>query len=344
MPEFVRRCRGDKAALGNAVLEETGIAMRWILTIATLCVITGLGWFWWSGGFDQLARFAASEQRAFQNQMASILRDLRAGQAGAFWLLMSASFAYGFFHAVGPGHGKVLIGGYGMGRQVAALRLSVLGFLASIGQAVTAIVLVYTGVWILNLTRQMMIGVTEEVMAPASYGAIALVGLWLAWRGLRKLWPRADHHPHDHHHGHDHHHDHHHGHDLHHDHDGSETCAHCGHKHAPSLEEVSQISSLKEALILVGGIAIRPCTGALFILIITWQMGIGATGVAAAFAMALGTASVTVGVALAAVGLRGGMLSAVSGAAAARVVPVVELLAGGVITIIAGGLLLRALG
>ena len=303
--------------------------MRRLVSAAALLVFLGLGWFWWSGGFDQLARFAAGEQRGFQNQSASHLRGLRGGEAGAFWLLMGVSFAYGFFHAVGPGHGKVLIGGYGVGRQVAALRLSVIGFVASMGQAVTAVILVYSGVWLLNLTRQAMVGVTEDIMAPVSYGAIALIGAWLVWRGLRKLRVQAQHHEASDAHDHDH-------------HEHGATCSECGHKHAPSLEEVSQINGLREAVGLIAGIAIRPCTGALFVLIITWQMGIGMAGIAAAFAMALGTATVTVGVGLAAVGLRGGMLNGLSNkGVAAHVVPVVEIAAGTVIVFIAGGLLLR---
>lgn len=310
--------------------------MRVVLSLCALALLTAGLWFWSSGGFDNLARVAADQQRAFQNDMAGMLRALRGGQAGAFWGLMGLSFAYGFFHAVGPGHGKVLIGGYGMGRKVAALRLAVIGFLASMGQAVTAVFLVYTGVWVLNLTRETLIGVTEDIMAPASYAAIGAIGLWLVWRGVQKLIRAARAQNHTDNHGHDH------AHDHTHDHGGH--CSECGHKHAPSLDEVSQIRSLREALGLIGGIAIRPCTGALFVLIITWQMGIGMAGVAAAFAMALGTASVTVAVGLAAVGMRGGLLSGLSDSGLlVRAVPVVELLAGAVITVIATGLLMRAL-
>jgi nickel/cobalt exporter len=95
---------------------------------------------------------------------------------------------------------------------------------------------------------------------------------------------------------------------------------------------------------LVGGIAMRPCTGALFVLIITWQMGIGGLGIGGAFAMALGTAMITVFVGLAAGGLRGGVLAGLSGSSqVARVVAGIELLAGSVVVFIAGGLLLRAL-
>ena len=257
--------------------------------------------------------------------MAQALRSIQTGQPGAIALLMSVCFAYGFFHAVGPGHGKVLIGGYGLARQVPWLRLSVISLLSSLGQAVTAVALVYAGVWVLNLTRERMIGVTEDVLAPVSYAAIGLIGLWLIWRGLRKIWPQETHN------------------DAHH-HTHGEVCGECGHKHGPSLEDLDKATTSREALSLIAGIAIRPCTGALFVLIITWQMGIAWIGVADAFAMALGTATVTIAVALAAVGFRGGLLGSLSGhPLAARIVPIVEITAGLFVAVIASGLFMRTI-
>ncbi len=284
-------------------------------------------WLWASGGFDALAAWAAGEQRVFQNEMAQGLRALRAGQPGAVMALMGVCFAYGFFHAVGPGHGKILIGGYGLGRAIPWLRLSVISLLASLGQAVTAILLVFCGILIFGLARQQMVGVTEDFIAPASYGAIALIGAWLIWRGVRKSMRQVAHAGHDHH-----------------THtDG--TCSSCGHKHGPDLDEVEQAGTLKEALTLIAGIAIRPCTGALFILIITWQMGIFWAGIAGAFAMALGTGAVTIAVGIASVGLRGGLMTALSGSAALTwVVPAIEILAGVLIAVVATGLFLRAVG
>lgn len=296
-----------------------------ILTLTTIVVLLGLVLFWWTGGFDRLAFWAAAQQRGFQNDMALSLRSARAGEAGAVLALLGGCFAYGLAHAAGPGHGKILIGGYGMARAVPMIRLSLIALAASLGQAVTAIAMVYAGVLVLNLGREVMVGTTEAIMAPISYGAIALIGLWLVWRGFRRLRKPSQAHDHTHE-------------------SGADTCGHCGHVHGPTLDQVENAGTLKEALLLIGGIAVRPCTGALFVLIITWQMGIGMLGIAGAFAMAIGTGLVTIAVGLAAGGLRGGLLAGIAGSPRfGQVTATVELLAGALVVVLAGGLLLRAI-
>ena len=306
-----------------------------IVPVALACGL--LLWFWGSGGFDHLAAWAAGEQREFQNQIARALRAARAEQPEAVATLLTVCFAYGFFHAIGPGHGKVLIGGYGLGRRVAFWRLSAISVLSSLGQAVTAVVLVYAGVLVFQMSRESLVGTTEQVMAPVSYAAIAAIGLWLVFRAVRSFARRhradAEIKAHDrHHHDHDHHH---------HDH---VACSDCGHRHGPTPDEVANAGTLREALILIAGIAARPCTGALFVLILTWQMGIALVGIAGAFAMALGTATVTTLVGWTSFGLRGGLLASASATRFASILaPTIELVAGLIIVVIASGLLLRAL-
>ncbi len=315
-----------------------------IVPVAIACGL--LLWFWGSGGFDSLAAWAAGEQREFQNQIARALRAARAEQPQAVATLLTVCFAYGFFHAIGPGHGKVLIGGYGLGRQVAFWRLSAISVLSSLGQAVTAVVLVYAGVLIFQLSRETLVGTTEQVMAPISYAAIAAIGSWLVFRGMRSFARRSrSDAAHGHSHDHEHHHDHHHEeHEHHHHHHHDEVCSDCGHRHGPSAEEVANVGSLREALVLIAGIAARPCTGALFVLILTWQMGIAMVGIAGAFAMALGTATVTTLVGWTSFGLRGGLLASASATRFASILaPTIELVAGLVIVVIASGLLLRAI-
>lgn len=101
---------------------------------------------------------------------------------------------------------------------------------------------------------------------------------------------------------------------------------------------------MKEALALIAGIALRPCTGALFVLILTWQMGIAWAGVGGAFAMALGTATVTILVGWGAFGIRNGMLASVAGSPRLALLgPVIEVAAGLAVVLLASGLLLRAI-
>lgn len=323
-------------------------------------VVAGLAlaiWLWPMGGFGRIEAWAADGQRDVQNAMARMLRALRGGETAALAGLLGLSFAYGFFHAAGPGHGKLVIGGYGLGRRVPMLRLVTLALVSSLGQAATAVALVYAGVFVFDWTRERMTDVADRMLEPVSYGAIALVGAWLVMRGLRRaLRMRGgagqDHgqgHGHDHHHhhdqGHDHDHRHDHGHEHGHEHghgpDG--TCS-CGHRHGVTLEEAAEVRSLRDAAMLVGAVALRPCTGAIFLLILTWKMEIGAVGIAGAFVMGLGTACVTIAVAVASVMMReGAMAQFMAGQGAARAAVAIELFAGLVVALIAGQLALSAL-
>lgn len=304
--------------------------MRALLIIAIGLALTLLG-LWIGGGFDQIASWAAALQRDFQNAMAGALRALRAGSPGATLGLMTVCFAYGFFHAVGPGHGKVLIGGYGLGARVPMVRLAGIALFSSLAQGLTAVILVYAGIFTLGWGSKQLVGAAENIFAPASYAAILLVGAWLILRGARKLWRQRQNQSHSNSHSHAHQGD-------------SDICDDCGHRHGPTPDEAARVSSLRDLLILVGAIAMRPCTGAIFLLILTWRMGIVAAGIAGTFAMALGTASVTIAVALAAVGLRESTLRGLTDAPLLRVaVPVLELCAGSIVVIVASQLLRAAL-
>ncbi|MFD1193291.1 nickel/cobalt transporter [Seohaeicola saemankumensis] len=286
-------------------------------------------WLWGMGGITAVERWAADGQRDAQNAMAGLLRRLKAGDAAALAGLLGFCFAYGFFHAAGPGHGKVLIGGYGLGRRVPVGRLAGLAVASSLAQAGTAVALVYGGVFILDWSRERMVATAETWLAPLSYLLIGLVGLWLLMRGARKLWGQRV--------GaammakvHDHHHDHHH-----HDHDHAH-CESCGHKHGPTVAEAAQVRSLRDALMLIGAVAVRPCTGALFLLILTWRMGIDAAGIAGAFVMGLGTASVTVLVAVLSVTARESALAQIAGGpATARALSLIEIAAGALVILVA---------
>lgn len=274
-------------------------------------------WLFGLGGMDLISHWAALQQREAQTALAAGLRAVRAGEPGAWITLMGVCASYGFFHAAGPGHGKLLIGGYGAAARVTALRLSTLAVISSLAQALTAIMLVGAGALVLGWSRARMTDTAEQVLAPASYGAIAMVGLWLAWRGLRRVRsvraaaPVAE--------------------------DG--TCHSCGHAHGPSVEQVASLTSWWDAVVIVVSIAMRPCTGAVFLLILCFGLGIPLAGIIGAMVMGLGTASVTVLVAILAVGTRRSALAGWSGSGAVRAIALIEIVAGAVIAVIATTLL-----
>lgn len=349
---------------------------RLILFLMPLALAVGVAlWLWLGGGVDRLAIWAADGQREAQNAIARAVRAIRQGEGGALFGLLSLSFLYGLFHAAGPGHGKLLISGYGLGRPVAALRLAGLALASSLAQSLTAVVMVVAGIGLLNWSRTQVTDAADGVLSLASYLAVAGVGLWLAVRGVRGLvQSRAPHTDHgsrptesraapigppsdrrgpplgsldvgegsdamtrgvarneDHGHTHpDHSHDH----------------AHCTHSHGPTPEEAAKVRSLRDALVLIGAVAIRPCTGALFLLIVTWRMEILPAGIAGAFAMGLGTASVTVLAALASVWLRRSSLDRLRASlpdplVAARLAAVTELAVGALVCFVALSLALR---
>jgi len=268
----------------------------------------------------ELIQWAKAQQQATQRELAGSIQAIRRGtDPWALWALLGGCFVYGVVHAIGPGHGKVLIGGAAFASRRTAWRMAGIGFLASLAQAVTAIVLVYAGLGVLALSSGAIIGTTERLLVPISFAAMVGIGIWIAWRGVRMVrhaaaTERGAHHHHghtcsghhhddgahdqDHDHGHQHHHDHSHSHHAH----SSECAAGC--KHMPTAEEVDRIGSWRDVLALIVAIGIRPCSGALIVLVIAWRFGLYGTGAASAFAMAVGTGIVVATVAIAATALR----------------------------------------
>lgn len=228
-----------------------------------------------------------AQQAAFYRSMSSAVMAAKANGTAAFGLSWLA-FLYGIFHAAGPGHGKAVISSYLVADDATVKRGIFLSFAAALAQAITAITIVGIAALILGATAKAM-GATVRWLEIAAYAGIIAFGLMLAFRKGRALIAalrgKHDHHAHDHHH-HDHDHDH---------------GAHCDHSHGPEPSELKGKDWLRRGLAAVLAVGLRPCSGAIFVLVFALSQGIFAIGVLATFAMALGTAITVTAIALVAV-------------------------------------------
>jgi nickel/cobalt exporter len=260
------------------------------------------------GGAPQVGGFTGwvlAKQAGFYRMLSGAIRASKADGSAA-WTLLGISFAYGVFHAAGPGHGKAVISSYLVANDETWKRGIALSFASALLQALTAVVIVAIAAVLLNATSKAM-GDTVRIVEMVGYGLIIVIGLRLLWaKGrafLKMLRPAAPTHDHVHHdHSHDHHHDHSHGHD-HHDHDDE---GHAwGHAHAPEPSELTGQHWLRRGLaaVLAGGL--RPCSGAIIVLVFALAQGLFWIGVASTFVMGLGTAITVSAIATLAVGARG---------------------------------------
>ncbi len=219
------------------------------------------------------------QQAAMHRELVGVMRALKAGESGALFGLIGGSFLYGVFHALGPGHGKLIISSYAIASGSAIRSSLLLTLVSSLAQAVSAILLI--GVLVLTL-GQTRLAATRNVywLELASYALILLLGLAMlirAFMGKRGCCG----HSHDEA-----------GHHHHHHHDGS----------IPKRDFWAMVFS----------IGIRPCSGAVIVLLFTMGQGLFMAGVTATVAMAVGTAIAVGSLALIAIMARRGAFSLVS--------------------------------
>ncbi|PTE10053.1 nickel/cobalt transporter [Mesorhizobium helmanticense] len=281
-----------------------------------------------SGPFAHILMWINLKQQEFYRALATAMKAMR--QDGSkLWLLVGLSFAYGIFHAAGPGHGKAVISSYMVANEVALKRGILLSFVSALLQGLTAVAVMLLAYFVLRGTA---ISMTDAAwfMEIMSFVFVTLFGAWLLWRKLGPSILRlfgagpayslsaahaghshaghshaahsahAHSHAHgDHDHAHDHHahdhdhgaHDHDHGAHAHHDHAAGEVCETCGHSHAPDPALLSgDRFDWRTAWSAVAAVGIRPCSGALIVLSFALLNGLWLGGLLSVLAMSLGTA------------------------------------------------------
>jgi nickel/cobalt transporter (NicO) family protein len=283
--------------------ERSSQAIRAIAAVATLLLLAGTAFAAkspfgivtpdssgeaFTGPLGGLFAWVAVYQAQFYKALTHAFSDMKQNSSAAY-TLAGISFLYGVFHAVGPGHGKAVITSYLLVSRQTVQRGILISLAAALMQGLVAIAIVLVAAVTLRVTAVGMTRVTNwfEII---SYALIVAVGLWLLWI---KITGRGHHHHHEHEHGHQHAHAdpqccHGGGHDHeHHDHDHEHD--HAGHSHAPDPRLLSQPLTFSRAWAAILAVGIRPCSGAIIILVFALSQHWLLAGVGSVLAMSLGT-------------------------------------------------------
>ncbi len=301
-----------------------------------------------NGLFGGFFAFVNMEQQRFYHTLTDAIKGMRENP-WQLWSLIGLSFAYGVFHAAGPGHGKAVISSYMIANETELKRGVLLSFLSSMMQGGVAILLVGAAYLVLRGSSISMTQATH-FLEVVSYALIAAFGGWLLFRKLKGMRERRlasasagdhGHHGHAHHDHHDHVHDH--GHSHAHSHGPGEVCDTCGHAHAPDPSMLKgDRFALREAWSAIIAVGLRPCSGALIVLSFALLNGLYLGGVLSVFAMSLGTAiTVSILATLAVTAKDLAVRYASSGSAALRITNGIEI-SGALLVLVLGFVLLGA--
>ncbi|PTP44250.1 nickel/cobalt transporter [Vibrio splendidus] len=263
-------------------------------------------------------------QREVNSELADLLYEAKSNPWGAGNYLIGFSFIYGMLHSLGPGHGKVIVSTYLATHPTKAKASLVLTVVSAFLQALVAILLVSVLIWGFSASMR-VVNDKANMFVSLSFALVAVIGALICWKALknihstmRKPQPTlrvkaitplatgaassmsvrssvpvrtpmalrssgsmimgatnalqvADHTHADHSHA---------------------DCG-CGHQHVADPEAINKASTFREYAGIIVTIGIRPCTGAIMVLLFANMVGLYWMGVLSAFAMAVGTALTT---------------------------------------------------
>ncbi|MDA5480185.1 nickel/cobalt transporter [Yersinia intermedia] len=247
-----------------------------LLFLLVLAGAAQVAWLYW----PELLFKTVVWQKNMHQQMAQLLQQVKANPHQTGLTLMMFSLIYGVLHAMGPGHGKVVIVTY-LATHPAQLKSSLkLTFAASILQGGVAILLVTLLLGVLQLSSRYL-HQSSFWLEKGSFLLVIALGILLCLRALKRLYQqikavkpqkisiqRIQPLPVNH---------------IHSDHCG------CGHRHLPSAQELQAGNDWRTRLAIVLAMGMRPCSGAIMVLLFAKVIGVYWWGILSAIAMAIGT-------------------------------------------------------
>ncbi|CNI87031.1 MULTISPECIES: nickel/cobalt transporter [Yersinia] len=235
-----------------------------------------VAWLYW----PELLFKTVVWQKSMHQQMAQLLQQVKVNPHQTGLALMVFSLIYGVLHAMGPGHGKVVIVTY-LATHPAQLKSSLkLTFAASVLQGGVAILLVTVLLGILRLSSRYL-HQSSFWLEKGSFLLVIALGILLCLRAIKRLYlqikrlkpqkmniqqiqPLSADHVH------------------------SDNCG-CGHRHMPSTQELQAGDDWRTRLAIILAMGMRPCSGAIMVLLFSKVLGVYWWGILSAIAMAIGT-------------------------------------------------------
>jgi nickel/cobalt transporter (NicO) family protein len=214
------------------------------------------------------------------------------------------------FHAAGPGHGKAVISSYLLANEETWRRGITLSFAAAAMQSLTAVSIVGIAAVLLGATAKIM-GDTVRVIEIVSYGLIVLLGARLLWvkgrsfiAALHALKPERENIKSHCNHAHAPRHSGAHCHDHTPHHEDEPDILPWGHVHGPEPQELSGPGGWRRGLSAIVAVGMRPCSGAIIVLVFALAQGLFWAGIVSTFVMGFGTAITVAAIATLAVGAK----------------------------------------
>lgn len=227
---------------------------------------------YWQGIVSQVIEW----QKVFHEMLAGHVKQISQAPLKHGLALIGLSFAYGVFHAVGPGHGKAVIITYLGSHKETLKRGALISLLAALLQSIVAILFVVVLAHLLGSRFSDMNGYASDV-ATVSYALVMLLGIFLFVSALARQYRlfraksrlKSSDHDHSQHH-------------EEHEHDAS--CCGGHHTHQSTPQE-----SFTRSIGVIFSMGIRPCAGAIVVLIYAHLVGAFFYGILATLVMGLGT-------------------------------------------------------
>ncbi|NAW64217.1 hypothetical protein CAG72_03210 [Photobacterium halotolerans] len=293
---------------------------RWYVSATFVCVMALSFYQLWSV-WPTLVVASIQWQREVNAQLADLLYDAKSNPLIAGGSLAGFSFLYGMLHSLGPGHGKVIVTTYLATHPTKVKASLMLTAISAFFQALVAIALVSVLVWGFQASMR-VVNEKAIVFVSLSFTLVVVLGGLICWKAIRQIYhsvrgahrhvsslssvssvsfassafsvvrsaapyqsvlTSAIHRPairatasrqtaqgHDHH----------------------ADCG-CGHQHVADAEAINRASTWREYVGIVASIGIRPCTGAVMVLLFANLAGLYWMGIVSAIVMATGTAFTT---------------------------------------------------